>query len=123
MPTSPTPFPPDQQPSARVSVDASGALKLNGAPSSLDAIAAELQRLQAVNGSVYYYRETPYPHHRTPAAERVFALILDLHLTVTLISTPDFSEYFDNEGQSWPRDQNKRREVFRSAVMPLVLIA
>jgi len=43
-----------------VSVVASGALTLNGTPSNLVAIEAELQRLQAANGPVYYYRENPY---------------------------------------------------------------
>ena len=28
-----------------------------------------------------------------------------------LASKPDFSEYFDQRGQPWPRDQAKRREV------------
>jgi hypothetical protein len=43
-----------------VSVVASGALTLNGTPSNLVAIEAELQRLQAANGPVYYYRENRY---------------------------------------------------------------
>jgi hypothetical protein len=45
-----------------------------------------------------------------------FRLIPELENTVMLISTPDFSEYFDNAGQSWPRDRNKRREVFQATV-------
>ena len=83
---------------------------LNGVLSDVAEIDAELKRLQSINGEVWYYRENPLmqPH---PNATLVFDLILEKKLTVMLASKPDFSEYFDQRGQPWPRDQAKRREV------------
>ena len=86
-------------PTARVSVSSSGALLLNALPTDMDSIQAELQRLKAVHGEVWFYRENPLtPGHAH--ADQVFDLILENRLPVMLASKPDFSEYFDNHGLS-----------------------
>lgn len=87
------------QPVALVSVFASGALHLNHAPAALEDMVTALQQLQALNGTVWYYRE----HRHDPLAEPVFDLILDYRLPVMLSNTPDFSNYIDQQGQSVPR--------------------
>ena len=99
----------DVSPSARICVTLDGALQLNGMYVDLNAVTAELQRLKSVNGTVYYYREASGTQTH-PTAGIVFDLILDAQLTLMRISTPDFSEYYDLQGQSWPRNENKRRE-------------
>ena len=86
-----------------------GALQLNGVSVDLNAVKAQLQRLKSVNGTVYYYREAGVTQTH-PTAGVVFDLILDAQLTLMRISTPDFSEYYDLQGQSWPRGENKRRQ-------------
>ncbi len=102
-------------PVARLSVYTDGSMKLNDVLSEMAAIEAELKCLQSVNGEVWYYRENPLIAAH-PNANRVFDLILEHRLTVMLASKPDFSEYFDKHGQSWPRDQAKRREAAFTAI-------
>lgn len=99
-PMSPAPGP---QPSAQISVLASGALLLNGLPSDMEAIRAELLRLKAVNGAVWYYREVLQTKAAAnPLAEQLFDMILEHRLPITRSTTPDFSDYVDNQGQSHP---------------------
>ena len=99
----------DVSPSASICVALDGTIQLNGVSVDLIAVKAELQRLKSVNGTVYYYREASGTQTH-PTAGIVFDLILDAQLTVMRVSTPDFSEYYDLQGQSWPRNENKRRE-------------
>ena len=99
----------DVSPSARICVTLDGVLQLNGVTAELRAVTAELQRLKSVNGTVYYYRGASGTKTH-PTAGIVFDLILNAQLTLMRISTPDFSEYYDLQGQSWPRNDNKRRE-------------
>jgi hypothetical protein len=68
---------------ARVSVSRDDAILLNGRPTTLDALRADLGRLRASGGAVWFHR--PNPHRNpTPAAHAVFAAIIEHHLPVTL---------------------------------------
>lgn len=90
------------QPVVLVSVFASGELHLNHAPAVFEDVVTALQPLQAINGTVWYYREHRHDAAH-PAAERVFDLILEYRLPVMLSNSPDFSSYIDNLGQVVPR--------------------
>lgn len=91
------------QPVALVSVFASGELHLNHAPAVFEDVVTALQQLQALNGTVWYYRESQNDDGH-PEPERVFDLILEYRLPVMLSNTPDFSSYIDNQGQVVPRN-------------------
>ncbi len=91
-----------EPPLAKISALASGVLLLNGQPSDLAMIEAELKKLQAQGGAVYYYRDDPRSEPG-PAAMAVVQLIIQYRLPVSFSSKPDFSDYVDENGRSHPR--------------------
>ena len=97
---SPTPAPNGV---AKVSVLASGKLLLNGLPSDLEKIEAELQRQKANGGSVWYYRENAQAEP-PPEAMSVIALVTKHGLPVSMSAQPDFSDYVDGDGQVHARE-------------------
>lgn len=90
------------QPVLLVNVFASGELHLNFAPAVFEDLVTTLQQLQALNGTVWYYREQQHGE-KHPEPERVLDLVMEYRLPVMLSNTPDFSTYIDNQGQVVPR--------------------
>jgi hypothetical protein len=91
------------QPVLLVNVFASGELHLNHAPAAFEDIETALQQLQALNGTVWYYRELQHGE-KYSEPERVLDLVIEYRLPVMLSNTPDFSTYIDNLGQVVPRN-------------------
>ena len=87
---------------ARVSALASGTLLLNGKPSDIKSIDAELGKIKERNGEVWYYRESPQaePH---PNAMAVVKLVVKHRLPISMSTKPDFSDHVDRDGRSRPR--------------------
>ena len=88
---------------AKVSVLASGNLLLNGLPSDLAKIDAELQRQKSIGGSVWYYRENSQAEP-PPGAMSVMELVVKRGLPVSMSTQPDFSDYVDGDGQVHVRE-------------------
>ena len=88
---------------AKVSVLASGKLLLNGLPTDLAQIDAELQRQKSTGGSVWYYREGGQSEP-PPEAMSVMELVAKHHLPVSMSTQPDFSDYVDGDGQVHARE-------------------
>src|SRR4051794_18403468 len=88
----------------KISVLASGAILLDGKPSSLDQIDTTLQTAKQVNGSaqIWYYRETT-AGTPPPQAMAVVQRIVHYKLGISLSSKPDFSDWVDAKGVSHPR--------------------
>ena len=89
-------------PVARISALASGKLLLNGKPTDVKSIDAELGKIKERKGEVWYYRENPQaePH---PNAIAVVELVLKHRLPISMSTRPDFSDYVDRDGRSRPR--------------------
>jgi len=87
---------------ARVSALPSGELLLNGKPSDIRSIGAELGKIKERNGEVWYYRESSQvePH---PNAMAVVELVVKHRLPISMSTKPDFSDYVDRDGRSRPR--------------------
>lgn len=73
----------------------------------MEAIRAELLRLKAVNGAVWYYREdsgakASAKAAMNPRAEELLDMLIEHRLPITLSTTPDFSDYVDDQLQSHP---------------------
>lgn len=86
---------------ARVKVDRTGKIFLNGEQVSLDKLKDAFARLKPENGVVWYYRENP---EGDPPAEAtsVIQAIIDAELSIRLSSKPDYSDVVDSEGKSKP---------------------
>jgi hypothetical protein len=91
-----------QQDVARVSAFSSGKLLLNGKSTDLQSLDAELKRLKAIGGSVWYYRENPQSEPPSQAMEAI-KLVVHHQLPISMSSKPDFSDYIDENGRSVPR--------------------
>jgi hypothetical protein len=92
-------------PILKVSVLVSGAVLLDGEPTSLEELGARLESLKADCPVVWYYREAAgaEPPHE---AMQVMKLVVDKRLPISLCSKPDFSDYVDRKGVSHPRYTN-----------------
>jgi hypothetical protein len=89
---------------ARISVLASGRLLLNGSPTDLAGIDAELQRQKTRGGVIWYYRETAQSEPPTEAMS-VMELIIKHGLPVRMSTQPDFSDYIDGDGKARLRER------------------
>ncbi len=89
---------------ARVAVFASGAVQLDGRPTTLPALDAELGKLKADKGVVWYHRENP-ASEPPPQGTAVIQLIIKHQLPVSMSTKPDFSDYVDEKGVSRPRSR------------------
>jgi len=91
-----------EPPVARVSALASGTILLNGKPTDVKSIDAELGKIKERQGEVWYYRENPQaePH---PNAMAVVELVVKHRLPISMSTKPDFSDYVDRDGRSRPR--------------------
>jgi hypothetical protein len=87
---------------ARIAVFSSGAVQLDGRPTTLPALDAELGKLKADKGMVWYHRENP-PGEPPPQGTAVIQLIIKHQLPVSMSTKPDFSDYVDDKGVSRPR--------------------
>ena len=87
---------------ARVAVFSSGAVQLDGRPTTLPALDAELGKLKADKGVVWYHRENP-ASEPPPQGTAVIQLIIKHRLPVSMSTKPDFSDYVDDKGVSRPR--------------------
>jgi hypothetical protein len=87
---------------AKLSVLSTGKLMLDGRPSNLQKLDAELARLKAVGGAVWYYRENP-ASEPPPQAMAAIELVMRHGLPLSMSSKPDFSDYIDGNGRSHPR--------------------
>jgi len=92
-------------PILKVSVLVSGAVLLDGEPTSLEELGARLDRLKADQPVVWYYREAA-GGEPPPEAMQVMKLVVDKRLPISLCSKPDFSDYVDRKGVSHPRYTN-----------------
>lgn len=90
------------EPVAKVTVMASGALFLDGRPTTLPAIEERLKTLKAASGVVWYHRENP-ASEPPPQGNAVVQLIIKYQLPVSMSAKPDFSDYVDDKGVSRPR--------------------
>lgn len=92
-------------PILKVSVLVSGAVLLDGEPTSLEELGARLESLKADRPVVWYYREAAGAEP-PPEAMQVMKLVVDKRLPISLCSKPDFSDYVDRKGVSHPRYTN-----------------
>jgi hypothetical protein len=90
------------EPIARIIVLASGAVLLDGAPTTLPALDARLQSLKAAGGVVWYHRENP-ASEPPPQGNAVVKMIIKHQLPVSMSARPDFSDWVDGKGVSHPR--------------------
>ena len=97
--------PPEATPDsvAKIGVLASGDLLLNGQPAGLGQIDAELERLKARGGEVWYFRESGQAEP-PPEAMLVMELVVKHRLSVSMSTQPDFSDYVDGDGRVHPRE-------------------
>ena len=89
---------------ARVAVFSSGAVQLDGRPTTLPALDAELGKLKADKGVVWYHRQNP-ASEPPPQGTAVIQLIIKHQLPVSMSTKPDFSDYVDEKGVSRPRSR------------------
>lgn len=89
---------------ARIAVFSSGAVQLDGRPTTLPALDAELGKLKADKGVVWYHRENP-ASEPPPQGTAVIQLIIKHQLPVSMSTKPDFSDYVDDKGVSRPRSR------------------
>lgn len=87
---------------ARIAVFSSGAVQLDGRPTTLPALDAELGKLKADKGVVWYHRENP-DSEPPPQGTAVIQLIIKHQLPVSMSTKPDFSDYVDDRGVSRSR--------------------
>jgi hypothetical protein len=92
-------------PILKVSVLVSGAVLLDGEPTSLEELGARLESLKADRPVVWYYREAAGAEP-PPEAMQVMKLVVDKRLPISLCSKPDFSDYVDRKGVSHSRYTN-----------------
>lgn len=89
-------------PVAKVTALSSGRLLLNGSEITVQTLGAELERLKANGGAVWYDRENPQ-RKPSPQAMAVIEQVVRHQLPVSLSSQADFSDYIDKNGRSRPR--------------------
>jgi hypothetical protein len=87
---------------ARVAVFSSGAVQLDGRPTTLPVLDEELKKLRADNGVVWYHRQNP-ASEPPPQGTAVIQLIIKHQLPVSMSTKPDFSDYVDGQGVSRAR--------------------
>jgi hypothetical protein len=87
---------------ARVAVFSSGAVQLDGRPTTLPVLDDELKKLKADSGVVWYHRQNP-ASEPPPQGTAVIQLIIKHQLPVSMSTKPDFSDYVDDKGVSRPR--------------------
>ncbi|NTU47816.1 MAG: hypothetical protein HGA84_02280 [Syntrophobacteraceae bacterium] len=87
----------------KISALANGALLLNGQPTDLSTLEAELGKASAAGGEVWYYREDP-ANEPPPSAMAAVQLVIKYRLPVSFSIKPDFSDAVDpGTGVSRPR--------------------
>ena len=87
---------------AKVAVFSSGAVQLDGRPTTLPALDEELKKLKTDNGVVWYHRQNP-ASEPPPQGTAVIQMIIKHKLPVSMSARPDFSDYVDEKGVSRPR--------------------
>ena len=87
---------------AKIAVFSSGAVLLDGRPTSLPALDEELRKLKADNGVIWYHRESP-ASEPPPQGNAVIQMIIKHRLPVSMSAKPDFSDWVDEKGVSRPR--------------------
>lgn len=87
---------------AKIAVFSSGAVHLDGRPTTLPVLDAELQKLKADNGVVWYHRQNP-ASEPPPQGNAVIQMIIKHRLPVSMSAKPDFSDWVDEKGVSRPR--------------------
>ncbi len=87
---------------AKVAVFSSGAVQLDGRPTTLPALDEELKKLKTDNGVVWYHRQNP-ASEPPPQGTAVIQMIIKHKLPVSMSAKPDFSDYVDEKGVSRPR--------------------
>ena len=91
-----------RRPILQVSVLAEGVLLADGSLTTLAQLDAAFAKLKSNHGIVWYYREGAQKQP-PPAAIEIVKMIQKHELPVSLSSRPDFSDYVDANGKSWPR--------------------
>ena len=89
----------------KISVLASGKILLNGEPASLSTIQDLLRKADPKADVVLYYRENAQGKP-APESLELMKLIVSQKLPVSLSSKPDFSDYVDQFGKSYPRSKD-----------------
>jgi hypothetical protein len=89
---------------ARVAVFSSGAVHLDGRPTTLPVLDEELKKLKADNGAVWYHRQNP-ASEPPPHGTAVIQLIIKHQLPVSMSTRLDFSDVVDEKGVSRPRSR------------------
>ncbi len=79
-------------PVAKVTVKESGAILLDGEPSSIEQLRVRFGELRAQGGTVWYHRANPSGEPPASAAQ-VIQLIIDNRLPVRLAIDPDFTRF------------------------------
>ncbi|HTT41263.1 MAG TPA: hypothetical protein VMH32_26700 [Burkholderiales bacterium] len=89
-------------PVLKISILTSGAVLLNGEPTTLPQLDTRLRAAKAQGGEVLYYREDAY-YFPGPTALEVFDLLIRYRMKTSLSSKADFSDYLDPVGLSHSR--------------------
>jgi nucleotide-binding universal stress UspA family protein len=91
-----------RRPVLRVSVLAEGVVIVNDSLTNLPQLEAMLAELKSNHGIVWYYREGQQGQANAVATE-VAKLLQKHELPISVSTRPDFSDYVDASGKSWPR--------------------
>jgi hypothetical protein len=62
----------------------------------------KLNEIKCLHGAVWYYRENS-SHSPHEVADEVFGLVMSLEMPISLSTKPDFSDWVDANGNSYPR--------------------
>ena len=86
----------------KIKVQCSGDLYINNKFVSFAEFEDSLLKLKKIKGAVWFFRENSFgiPNE---IAEQVFKRILQMKVAVSLSSIEDFSDWIDENGQSFPR--------------------
>ena len=89
-------------PVLKITILDTGAVLLNGEPTTLPQLDRRLKAAKEQNGEVLYYREGAY-YFPGPTALEVFDLLIRYRMRTSLSSKADFSDYLDPVGLSHSR--------------------
>ncbi len=90
---------------AKIKLDSSGKIFLNGDQVSVDTLEKALEALKRANGVVWYYRENPKSEPDSnvePVADAIMNAVVKAQVPVKLSSKPDYSDSIDEQGISIP---------------------
>jgi hypothetical protein len=88
----------------KLSVLSDGTLLVDGEACSLDQLSERLERVEAGNSAVWYYRENAGDPEPPAIAFQALDVVMRRRIPISLSSKPDFSDVIDDKGISRPRN-------------------